>query len=114
SLQTQMGEVSQPAYKQPQYLPRIRRSGAQSMSDDAHLNELLLKWLEERNQGREVTPTELCADSPELANELKQRIEALQSMEARLHEAATQSPRDMNQTQDHVAPQPAGDVVAIR
>jgi serine/threonine protein kinase len=46
------------------------------------LSDLLLRWHELRAEGREPSPEELCADCPELAAEVRQQIEALQSMEA--------------------------------
>jgi serine/threonine-protein kinase len=48
------------------------------------LCELLLRWQELRNQGQKVTAEELCADCPELAEELKQQIGVIQSMEGLL------------------------------
>jgi hypothetical protein len=59
------------------------------MSASERICELLLRWEEARRQGREPTPEELCADcpgadSPEVVNELRQRIAAIRSMERRL------------------------------
>ena len=46
-----------------------------------HLEELMLRWDTARQQGRAVQPEELCADCPELAIALRQRIEAVEAME---------------------------------
>src|SRR5439155_2393904 len=48
------------------------------------LTELRLRWQEQRDQGRPVTPDELCADCPELLERLQQQLEALAAMEAAL------------------------------
>jgi hypothetical protein len=41
------------------------------------LDELLLRWQEFYREGREVSPRELCADCPELAEALQRRLEAI-------------------------------------
>ncbi|MFL5341196.1 MAG: serine/threonine-protein kinase, partial [Gemmataceae bacterium] len=51
------------------------------MSTVEDLSERLLRWQERRERGEDVSADELCADRPELAGELRQRIAALQSME---------------------------------
>ena len=48
------------------------------------LADLLLRWQELREQGRTPTPEELCAGQPELAGALRQRVAALEAMEAAL------------------------------
>ena len=48
------------------------------------LSILLLRWRELRQQGQPCAAADLCADRPELASELRQRIEAVQAMERRL------------------------------
>src|SRR5262245_62160617 len=48
------------------------------------LSERLLHWQERRRQGRPASAEELCADCPELLDELRQQIRALESMEALL------------------------------
>ncbi|MCI0463843.1 MAG: serine/threonine-protein kinase [Gemmataceae bacterium] len=50
---------------------------AAHMADEARLSELLLRWHELKRQGRPVSAEELCPDSPELAAELKRRLEAV-------------------------------------
>jgi serine/threonine-protein kinase len=56
------------------------------MSEE-RLNDLLLAWQEQRLQGRDAPPAELCRDCPELADELGKRIAVLRQMNA-LAEAA--------------------------
>jgi serine/threonine protein kinase len=48
------------------------------------LADLLIRWQELREQGRTPTPEELCAGQPELAGALRQRVAALEAMEAAL------------------------------
>jgi serine/threonine protein kinase len=65
------------------------------LSRDEQVSELLLRWQEFRQQGRHLTAEELCADCPELVAELRQQIQALESMEAILglgHEALAEAP----------------------
>src|SRR5262249_31809205 len=47
------------------------------MAPDERLEELLLRWEED---GGEVSVDELCRDCPELADELRRRIEALREV----------------------------------
>jgi tetratricopeptide (TPR) repeat protein len=51
------------------------------MADTSTVNELVLRWQELRDQGRAVSPEELCAGRPDLLDDLKGQIEALRSME---------------------------------
>ncbi len=53
----------------------------QSPELSASVSELLLRWQEQRAAGRCVTAEELCADCPELAGELRERVAAFESME---------------------------------
>jgi serine/threonine protein kinase len=48
------------------------------------LEDLLLRWQELRQQGQKPSIEELCSSHPDLAAELRQRIAALESMEALL------------------------------
>jgi serine/threonine protein kinase len=50
------------------------------MPTDTRLADLLLTWEEARDAGRPVTPEELCKDCPELLDELRGRVEALEAM----------------------------------
>src|SRR5687768_15923514 len=49
------------------------------MPDDARVSDLLLRWENHRQQGRSVSPEELCRDCPELIAALKERIEVAQA-----------------------------------
>src|SRR5262249_6148394 len=46
------------------------------------VSELLLRWQELRQEGKDLTPEELCAEHPECIEDLRRQIQALQSMEA--------------------------------
>jgi serine/threonine protein kinase len=48
------------------------------------LSERLLRWQERRQEGRPASAEELCEDWPELLDELRQQIRAIESMEALL------------------------------
>src|SRR4051794_8869003 len=50
------------------------------MPDHDRLDDLLLKWEELAEQGRGVSPEELCRDCPELVAALLDRIAALKGM----------------------------------
>jgi eukaryotic-like serine/threonine-protein kinase len=50
------------------------------MADDGRVAELLLRWEELHEQGREVSAEELCRDCPECREELARRIHALEVM----------------------------------
>jgi serine/threonine protein kinase len=64
------------------------------LSRSEQVSELLLRWQELRQQGRNPPAEELCADCPELIPPLRQQIQAMQSMEAvlGLHEKAQGEP----------------------
>src|SRR5262249_56242096 len=51
------------------------------MSGQEKVGELLVRWDELREQGQEVPPEKLCADSPELLDDLKRQIMLLKSMD---------------------------------
>jgi WD40 repeat protein/predicted Ser/Thr protein kinase len=61
------------------------------MSVDERLGELLLRWEELKERGQPVAPEELCRDCPELLEELRRRIQELQSLKPAL--AAADSSR---------------------
>jgi eukaryotic-like serine/threonine-protein kinase len=48
---------------------------------DARLEELLLRWEELHDQGRSVSPDELCSTCPELAEELGRRMALLRQLD---------------------------------
>jgi hypothetical protein len=59
------------------------------------LEELLLRWQELSREGREVSPRELCADCPELAEALQRRVEAIAYWETFLGvDTESQRPRE--------------------
>ncbi len=51
------------------------------MNDDAALDELLLRWEEQMERGQTPRVSALCADRPDLASALSQRIASLRQME---------------------------------
>jgi len=51
------------------------------MSRQATVEELLARWDELREQGQEVRPEQLCADNPELLEELQAQIQKLRAMD---------------------------------
>ena len=55
------------------------------------LGELLLRWDELRRQGRDLSAGDLCADCPELADELRRRIAVVRSLEPVLDVEPTHS-----------------------
>jgi hypothetical protein len=56
------------------------------MSED-RLNEFLLAWQEHQWRGLDVQPAELCPNCPELAEELRKRIQVLQKIGALMQAA---------------------------
>lgn len=48
--------------------------------NDERLTDLLLEWEEARDQGKPVTPEQLCRDCPELLPRLKKKIAALEAL----------------------------------
>src|SRR5262245_35905225 len=44
------------------------------------ISELLLRWEELRDQGQSITAEELCRECPELLNEVRRRMQALEAM----------------------------------
>src|SRR5262245_22831950 len=68
------------------------------MSAD-RLGDLLLHWEELREQGRTVTPEELCRDAgaPELLDELRRRIQALRTLSPALDTTSGASPPTCSQ-----------------
>jgi serine/threonine protein kinase len=61
------------------------------MSTDPRLSELLVRWENLQQQGQSLSAEELCADCPELVAELKQQIQALQSVNHLLGAAQSQA-----------------------
>jgi serine/threonine-protein kinase len=54
------------------------------MADQPSVSELLLRWQGGRQRGEAISAEELCAGCPELLDEVRRRIAALQSMDATL------------------------------
>ncbi|HEV3256485.1 MAG TPA: protein kinase [Gemmataceae bacterium] len=54
------------------------------MSTTTRLSELLLRWQELKREGQDLAAEELCADCPELIEDLRQQMQALESMESLL------------------------------
>src|SRR5690348_4328871 len=59
---------------------RGRDRGGPAMSADGPVSDLLLRWEELREEGQTVSAEELCRDCPELADEVRRRIEALEAV----------------------------------
>lgn len=77
------------------------------MSREEQLADLMLQWEDRRNAGLAVSADELCRDCPELVEEVRQRIEIIESMESLLRvkrsfSDATTAPRAAGPS----APQP--------
>jgi WD40 repeat protein/predicted Ser/Thr protein kinase len=54
------------------------------MSAEEQLADLLLRWEELQQQGQTVAPEELCRTCPELLEELRRRVQALEALKAPL------------------------------
>lgn len=52
------------------------------MPDNDPIDELMIRWEDARQQGQNPQAEELCADQPQLASQLRQRIRAVLTMEA--------------------------------
>ena len=62
------------------------------MENEANVDDLIDRWEELRDQGTPPTIEELCADRPELAAEVRRRIEALRAMDSAL-DSEVRAPR---------------------
>jgi WD40 repeat protein len=51
------------------------------MTDEIVLDNLLSVWQQQREQGRDLSATALCADRPDLADELQRRIDAIRRLD---------------------------------
>src|SRR5262245_54073711 len=51
------------------------------MPDGELIGELMLRWESARQEGKELTAEELCADCPQLVEDLRRRIRAVLAME---------------------------------
>jgi hypothetical protein len=76
--------------------------------DDERLLDLLQRWEEARDQGRDIPAEDLCAECPELAAELDRRIRQLRAMEAPLETREALGPLSAAvRTDPSGSPQPA-------
>jgi serine/threonine protein kinase len=57
-----------------------RSKGTQTMSREKQVSQLLLQWEEAQINGTSVSPEQLCADCPELLEELKGQITIVKAM----------------------------------
>ena len=64
------------------------------MSDSERIAELLVRWEEAWEQGRDIPVDQLCADSPELAPRLRQQIALLRKMAWMKRDAALTPPEE--------------------
>jgi hypothetical protein len=62
------------------------------MGTDPRVSELLLRWQELRQEGQTVTAADLCADCPELAEELRRRMETVDYWEGFLGAGEEEAP----------------------
>src|SRR5947209_4724444 len=51
-------------------------------SVEARISELLLRWEDARKQGQALMPEEICADCPELLEEVQRRIQNTRVLDA--------------------------------
>jgi serine/threonine-protein kinase len=62
-------------------VPHIHSAGSiEDMDPTPEVSDLLLEWEERCEQGRPISPEELCRDCPELLDELRRQIAVLQKM----------------------------------
>ncbi len=64
------------------------------MSTDPRLSELLSRWQDLRQASPDATPEEVCASCPELLDAVRQRVRALEAMEAFLGDTSPAVPAD--------------------
>src|SRR5262245_38066039 len=57
-----------------------RSEGAQTMTREAQLGELLMQYEERRQHGEAIAAADVCRDCPELVPELEKRIDALNQL----------------------------------
>ncbi len=57
------------------------------MSTDSQLSDLLLEWEERHEQGSPISVEELCRDCPQLLDEVRRKVAALQAMNPLLRES---------------------------
>jgi serine/threonine protein kinase/Tfp pilus assembly protein PilN len=79
------------------------------------LTELRLRWQEHRDRGDAVTPEALCADCPELLDELRRQLAALEAMEAALGVGprTASAPRPPDTPPGMPAPPPGYEILGV-
>jgi hypothetical protein len=78
------------------------------MTDESLLSDLLVRWADAHNQGRDPTPAELCHDAPHLAGELGRRIAAVRRAEPPPGATASTAPPAVPDLTSDAAPRPVG------
>lgn len=68
------------------------------MSQESRLLDLIVNWEELRAAGQEASPEVLCQDCPELLDELKERLEALEQVNGVLALSGSQAARPAGKT----------------
>jgi serine/threonine-protein kinase len=76
------------------------------MAKVSSVSELVLRWQELRDQGRTIAAEALCADCPELLDELRRQVHALLSMEQFLGTEPTERPKQVAEDQHQAATPP--------
>ncbi|MEX2285489.1 MAG: serine/threonine-protein kinase [Planctomycetaceae bacterium] len=64
------------------------------MSDNSRIDKLLDRWEDARARGEPLTPEELCTDSPELLEDIRQLIDAQQVVERQLRMTGAGQPAE--------------------
>ncbi|MEM1062509.1 MAG: serine/threonine-protein kinase, partial [Planctomycetota bacterium] len=80
------------------------------MTESSRLDELLDAWEVARDEGRTVSPEELCADAPELLESLRMRVAALEMIDQQFKTPDTDATTDLP-TQRNEPPPEHPDVV---
>jgi serine/threonine protein kinase len=76
------------------------------MAKASSVTELVLRWQELRDQGRTIAAEELCADCPELLEDLRRQVQALLSMEYFLGTEPAERPKQVAEDQRQEATPP--------
>jgi predicted Ser/Thr protein kinase/mono/diheme cytochrome c family protein len=83
------------------------------MPESDPIDELMLRWEEARQQGRELMPESLCADCPERLDELRRRIRAVLAMEQVLGVTDADPRRTMLTPVDSGSDDPAREILPV-
>jgi WD40 repeat protein len=76
------------------------------MSDEDRLTQLVLEWEELRQSGRSAPIEEVCRDCPELVEPLRQRVCALEAMEAAMADSKAEGQKATVPSQETAAKPP--------